>query len=703
MSAYMRIGLIVITMLITMFIAIGGASGMDSNTFGSGDVSVKLLDIKEETDNKIKINYGDPLKVEVTYPQYQSGYLNIRDRDNYDDPIERFKLESGMTTETVTLPVESYRPVTNFSIRVDLENQTYVSNDKIIVAELLSPEILIDLENYGSEIAVGDKILVDGTITANKYKWTLLGPYEQSSFSTLAENSHVDGSQSIDGMEALVSNTEHQVELRISTLTIFNSCGGTTGSYALQVWDPQHPDNDEQLDFTINKPEIDLIIERKSIAVGEDLKLEGTTNVAVTDSRQDDTSIGLNRITVEVYDSQNKVETYSINVEENGTFEKDMNFDLSWERDVQYRIIAEVATGTDYTNEDTEYVEVTSPQVEFDMDDVTYRRNGLIDCKGTSTLGSGSLVYVKRSDLNFIEHVSSDNVGGTEYVKAMVGSDGTWSTGGMRISDDASFTSYEINAVIFSPGTTEKLDEDSVKIRIMKNELEVNLDKKKVVRGGLINLTGNTTTDRVYVFADDDDTFYGITEDPSGGLYEAHSDDKVIHTKDGEFQEQIKVSNIADLGYSNLFFYAASSDRIDTDNDPQKFFLITIVESINSTSNASQKGVVNTSTGTNTSNATETNDTENITEQQSQLNETVNETKITPQPTVTTATATPEKTMEENQNSQSNQDTKGSAKENPTLRRRGDMTVPTLQRMVPGFELVFALIGISVAIYLRRR
>lgn len=699
MNTYIRVGLLAIILLFT----IGGASATDSSTFGSGDISIKILDIKEETGNKIKIDYGDPLKIEVAYPESQSGYLDIRDRDNYNEIIERFELESGMKIDTITFPVESYRPVTNFSIRVDLDNQTYVSTDKIIVAELLNPEILVELENYGSEIAVGDKILVDGTITATEYKWTLLGPYEQNSFSTLAENSYVDGSQSIEGTEALVSKPEHQIELRISTLTIFNSCGGTTGSYALQIWDPDNPDEVEQLDFTINKPEIDLVVDRESIAVGEDLMLEGNTNVAFTDSRQDDTSIGLNRITIEVHDSNSKVETYSINVEENRTFEKQMSFDLSWEKNVQYKLIARVTTGGDHNAEDKEYVEVTSPQVEFNMDDVTYRRNDIIDLKGTATLGSGSLVYVKRSDLSFIEHVSSDNVGGTEYVKAMVGSDGTWNTGGMRISDDASFTSYEINAVIFSPGTTEKLDEDSVKIKIMKNELEVNLDKTKVARGESIKVTGNTTTDRVCVFAGEDDTFVGIKEDPSGGLYETKSDDKVIYTKDGEFDFQIKVSNIADTGYNNLFFYATSSDRIDTDTDPQKFFLITVVESTNDTAdNTSAPEVVNTTTTPTPVNNTNVSDLNSTAEQPPQ-NETVDEKEVTPEPTATTTTTTPRETPD-NQNTQ-DQNTGDSAqsKDSPDLRRREDMTVPTLQRMVPGFEFVFAVIGILAAIYLRKR
>ncbi len=700
MSAYIRIGLLVITLLFIM----GGASGTDSSAFGSGDVSVKLLDIKEESDDKIKINYGEPLKVEVTYPQFQSGYLDIRDRDNYNEVIERFELEKGMETETISLPVEDYRPVTNFSIRVDLDNQTYISTDKLIVAHLLSPEILIEMENNGSEIAVGDKILFDGTITANQYKWTLLGPYEQSSFQTLAEDSYVDGSQSVDDKEALVSNPEHQIELRISTLTIFNSCGGTTGSYALQVWDPDHPDKVEQLDFTIEKPEVDLILNRKTIAIGQDILLEGITNVAITNSRQDDTTIGLNKVTIEVYDSDSKVDTYSVNVEENRTFEKKMTFSLTWEKDVQYKLIARVTTGGDHTDKDTEYIEVTSPEVGFDMDDVTYRRNDLIDFKGISSLGSGSLVYVERSDLSFIPHASSENVDGTEYVKAMVGSDGTWNTGSMRIDDDASFTSYEITAVIFSSGTTEKLDEDSVKIKIMENELEVNLDKKKVARGGLINVTGNTTTDRVYVFAGDDDTFMGLTEDPSGGLYETNSEDKMVYTKDGDFDFQLKVSNIADTGYNNLFFYAASSDLIDLDRDPQKFFLISIVESINNTSNTSQSNTSNTSTTTTPASNVNSTDTTNDTAEQTDQNETVSQIS-TPQPTVT-PTPTPE-VIEQDQNTQNNQNSnmeeKESAKETPTLRRREDMTVPTLQRMVPGFEFVFAVIGILAAIYLRRR
>ncbi|MFO7966758.1 MAG: PGF-CTERM sorting domain-containing protein [Archaeoglobaceae archaeon] len=705
MNKYMRIGLLAISLLLIM----GGASGKDSSSFGSGDISLELLDIEGETENKIKIDYGDPLKLRVTFSQSHSGYIDIRDRDN-NNIVERFVFESGMFSETFTLPVESYRPVTNFTIIVNLENQKYVSDDKIIVAELSEPEILVELENYNSRIAKGDKVIFEGTITADEYKWALLGPYDQNSFQTLAETSYVDGTQTIDGTEALVSNSDHEIELGLSTQTLLGSCGGATGSYALQIWSPDYPQDVEEVDFTIEKPEVDLIVDRNEIAAGEELEIKGETNVAVSNSELDDTSIGVNKVTIEVYnsDSKDKVETYSMDIRENRTFQKEIEFPLSWEKDVQYRIEANITTGTGHYDKDTEYIYVTSPQVEFDMDSSTFRRDDVIKFKGSSSLDSGSLVYLKKSDLNFvkgIEDKSSETVDGTEYITAMVGSDGTWSTSGMHISEDASITSYKVTAVIFSPDETEELDDTSVKINIMKDELEIDLDKKKVVRGGSINVTGSTTTDRVYIFACEDDIFGAITEEPSSGIYNVRGEDKAIHTKKDGFNYKVKVREDADIGYCSLSFYGSSSDRIDTNRAPQEFFLISVVESMNSTETpqpAAENGSTPSPspspspspTSTAPVNDSDMNDVNNTSEKQNESAE-----GPTPQPT---ATSTPD-TNEEEQSGQNSQDTEGSAKETPDLRKREDMTVPTLQKMVPGFEFVFAVIGILAAIYLRRR
>ena len=72
----------------------------------------------------------------------------------------------------------------------------------------------------------------------------------------------------------------------------------------------------------------------------------------------------------------NLVGNYTVNVKKDGTFEKDIDFDLTWDYDTTYEIKANVTTGTGvgYFEEESVYVDVKAPEVKFEMSDVTFTR-----------------------------------------------------------------------------------------------------------------------------------------------------------------------------------------------------------------------------------------------------------------------------------------------------------------------------------------
>lgn len=108
--------------IVSMFLifSCNSVTATDSSTFGSGNISIKITGIKEEVGDTIKIDYGDALEIEVKYPVSTSGYLDILDRDYYNEIIERFNLAEGTGIDKIILEADSYKPATNFTIRVVL-------------------------------------------------------------------------------------------------------------------------------------------------------------------------------------------------------------------------------------------------------------------------------------------------------------------------------------------------------------------------------------------------------------------------------------------------------------------------------------------------------------------------------------------------------------------------------------------------------
>jgi len=681
---------IVIPIVVILFLC-NSVNATDSSTFGSGNISIKITGVKKEVGDTIKISYGDPLEIEVNYPMSTSGYLDILDRDYYNEIIERFNLLEGSGIKKITLEAEDYKPATNFTIRVILNNgESYISEGKIIMAEFTEPDIQVNLQNFNDVIAKGDVVIVSGTITATEYTWTVFGPYDRSKFYVLAEDVYVGGdAEDVNPgeTEQIVTSYDHEVELRVPTQVIIELCGGTAGRYSIKIWNSEYPDTVREIYFTISDVTVDLIIERDEISAGDKLVVNGTTNVAKTDSNFDDTSIGLNKVKIYVYGAEGQLlSSYTVNVDGNGTFSEGVTFSLSWDKDVEYKIVANVTTGNGYFAEDFEFIEVKSPEVRFEMDDLTYTRGEEIRFKGRSTLGAGSTVYIYEDDLDFLSPHSVTTYEGEQYVKALVGADGSWQTDRMRILETALPGQYTVRAVIFSPGTFSKLDEDSIRINIVKNELEVEIDKSVARPGDSIIINGSTTADVIFVFSSDDSVFQDITEKPDEKVYSTESTDMTIRPENGKFSKEIRVIDDADEGYYYIYLYAPpSSERIDTVEDPQKSFLITI------TSDGAEVNETTTPAPT-----PETGEESNVSVEKTPETpeippvQTVQEVTVSPKPVIAEQTKEVHKEEEEVQKTET---------ERPV---QDEMTIPKLRKMLPGFEMIIALECFVAALILRR-
>jgi|GEM_PF-4286932 hypothetical protein len=676
--------------IILFYSSTGIAEATDSSSFGSGNISLQILDIKEETDNTIKIDYGNDLRIRVTYPVSSSGYIDIIDRDS-DEILERYSLLENVGTQEITLSINTYRPVTNFSIKVALSSgETYTSTDKVILAEFVEPEILISMKNFASEIAKGDNLVITGTITASEYIWTVKGPYDMDNFYILASNVYVSGTMSpvnSGETEATVSVPDHSIQLRIPTHVIIESCGGTAGSYTLELWSSEHPDTVEEIDFSLADVSVDLVTARDEISAGEKLKLTGTTNVAKTGWDADNITLGLNKVNIYIYRGDTLLASYSANIKDNGTFEHEVEFSLSWDKNVEYRIIANVTTGR-YSKEDIEFIMVKSPEVKIVMDDLTYTRGEEIRFRGTCSLAAGSSVYLEDDDLIFAEAHSTVSVGGKKYVEALVGADGSWQTDELRVKESASIGVYIVHAVIFSPGTTTKMDEDSVKINIVKDELDASVDKTIVVKGESITIKGTTTAEAVYVFSSDPSAFLDVRENPAETVYGISGSDMRIYSEDGKFTKTIKVSEEVEDGYYFLYLYAPpSAEHINTAEDPQKVFLISI-----------------TSGAVNESEILEETPEPVVTEEETpEVNETAKETPVVTatQEEVTTTPTPVETVVEEKEPEQVVTESTGEEKIE-TLKPE-DMTIPKLRRMLPGFEVILSIIAFLGAALVNRK
>lgn len=362
---------IALVCLALLLIAVSEAEAIDSSSITSGNIVMRILDIRDETDSMIKINYGDTLRIRVVYPADSDSvqYLDILDRDYNNNLIERFILNST-GFQIVNIPASTYAPATNFTIRIyagktSEELRTDLLNVTIITRTSW-PSISLTLKNPSDEIAEGDYVVIHGTVSISEYSWTLEGSYDYDKFSELASDAIVSGiKHSVNSWEreAVVTTDDHRIDIKLPTHSILDRCGGTGGHYTFRVWNAAYPGRVEEVDFRISELNVEIQVD-KEIRLGERLRISGSTNIAETGSEFDDTSIGSNTVTIKVL-KEETIANYTVRVGYDGNFEKELESSLDWETGT-YTVLAIVTTGNEYSDEDSTFVEIKPPEVELE-------------------------------------------------------------------------------------------------------------------------------------------------------------------------------------------------------------------------------------------------------------------------------------------------------------------------------------------------
>lgn len=608
--------LIAILLVVLMALSTSSTVSAASKTITNGSLLMEFQDAKSVSGRIIEYDYGDTIKIDLIYPATTDStqYLDIRDRDNNNNLLKRYTL-GELGVDNVSIPAMDYEPATNLTFRLYASASGEVLDTSqmgwTIIAEVIEPRISLSLANPTNRIARGDCVKFEGTITATSYNWTLYGPYYRSAkFTSIAANASVSGTGVIGADSMRVISYDHHINVTISTEDILRWADGTTGNYKFEVWNEAYPHTTASIGFEIKGISVSPVA-KDTIKKGQNLTISGTTNIAGTNSEYDHD--GKNQILIAVYNSTSAedddfVAGFWDDVDQDGTFSKDVTFELDWESDTTYQInviamsiwddskpttgfVANKLWATNYEDPDyatyyddeAVYVEVEDPEVKFEMNDTIFTRGETISFKGTSSLPPGSYVYIPVSDIeDFVEGGTYTHYSfpwGSEVIRAVVGSGGSWETENVEVKDDASIGSYTVHTKIFGPHWCE-LDDDAVTIKIEKQWLNASLDRHVVPQGGEIKVSGITTVSTVYFFASETNLFEStVTEKPKDYAYVAMAADMNVSVENDTFTKTFEVKNNTDTGNYLLYAYAPSSEAyIRTVEDPQEVFRFSVTE-----------------------------------------------------------------------------------------------------------------------------
>ena len=240
---------------------------------------------------------------------------------------------------------------------------------------------------------------------------------------------------------------------------------------------------------------------------------------------------------------------------------------------------------------DVVYFSVEKPTIEFTMDTTTFARGEDIKVTGTTNLPEGSTIYVVfergstlSSDLDGKPSVTGITRG--KVVSCTVGTNGKFETDEYTVRSNASLTTYKIYAVwvkqpsrVYDKSTWDKYT--SITIRVVKQKLDVTVEPLVVAKGGKITISGNTTVDRVYVYADEDGVFEDIHELPATSPYYPTTTNPTLSivVSEGKFKKEVKVLTGANVetGAYTLYIYApADKNEIRPAEDAQKTIIVTV-------------------------------------------------------------------------------------------------------------------------------
>ncbi|MEM4689124.1 MAG: PGF-CTERM sorting domain-containing protein [Archaeoglobaceae archaeon] len=154
----------------------------------------------------------------------------------------------------------------------------------------------------------------------------------------------------------------------------------------------------------------------------------------------------------------------------------------------------------------------------------------------------------------------------------------------LRVAQNAPLTEYRFKAQI-RDNEGRVLVEDTISVSVVKQTLDLTVDRTTVCRGGELRFTGTSTADAIYVYANEENVFRFSQTDiamlPDDSILDTNDElSTAIIVPDTNDKLDFKIDVIAqESGTYYLYFYAqTTAGRIDKSSDPQKVFAIVVTD-----------------------------------------------------------------------------------------------------------------------------
>ncbi|AGK60237.1 PGF-CTERM archaeal protein-sorting signal [Archaeoglobus sulfaticallidus PM70-1] len=580
---------VLVVLLIALSVPVSAAFTTNAGPISDTALKVDLAKLSDDSPS-----YGDDLSIDVQwsyldkvtgtrriavveYTVYNSSIYNattgqidtakLLDEAKY---VVSLSEAGGSATYTFNTVDKSVYPG-NYKVVIFLNNTVF--NDalgfEVLPVEAQKP--FVDISVSPTTVVFGDRLKVSykmsyTTTTPVKVFVTGMGAYKELVNSTVSQ---LDASSYVDITALDFGVAELQEGIYVAKIV-----AGSGTNLA-----------EKAVTFQVVSPAIESVDIPATYVKFTDLKFSGVTNLQKTGSSYDmQVAEGQNIVVVRILDlNDNEKINKTVFVDDSGKFSvKFTDSEVGAFSTGYYKIKIEaisynnVTANLKYSDEAVYNIEFVNPSLTLTADKSTVTRGQSIKFTIDTNLKINKIV-------NFIienPKIIGDTVNATRTFVYAVDALGD-ATVSITVANDAPLTTYTFKAEI--PGTSVK---DEVSVEVVKQTLNVSLDKNVVTKGSSIRITGTTTADRVYIYADEDDVFlFGTTKikarPSTTTILTAGYNAYALPDNDNNLDFKIKVSDASgvDAGTYYLYFYApANVSMIDRASDPQKSFVITVAE-----------------------------------------------------------------------------------------------------------------------------
>jgi PGF-CTERM protein len=571
----------------------------------NGLIDFKFLNVDVERTMSLQYYWQEDGEIQIKMSPWSSDYSWKVYRDG--------SLKNSGTGDIASLPmpdpgyynvrIEVYDGTTLKDYLV-LTNTQYTCGLYIFKREVTTlPQVSISIK--GSPVVKGDAIYFDVSVSnlpANATTlWTILGPSEMKISGTFADPS--GGLVKLE-TDKYIKSPYNMHSGTYKFVVIVKDEYGNTLTIVGQTF--------EVVDISI-----DLLSPTEG-KVGQKLKLEGTTNVADTESIYD--ADRPNEVYIEVTRPQGDPIGSIIVPVRNGVFKwPGVITLLPWYETGSYKVYIRVDVSANSSDDATFYFTVTEPAMEFTLAKQSYIRSEGIYLEGNVEVSEWNIaaifVYCKEdpelNDLFDYQELLTKYSG--YYIKMRPPGESrdywgiiipinvgyNFKSQKLHINKTAEKKTYTLVGVLgyYADGvgdvSTFTLTDYTMvtSIRVVKETLVASLSQSKVTRGEEIKLSGEAVLSKVYVFTDRENILVGVPKIPrddnpftasevDGSLYP-------ISVKDGKFETILRVGEDRTFVRPDtyLIYVIEPADQtegpdqvFDPTEDPMAILSLTVVE-----------------------------------------------------------------------------------------------------------------------------